>query len=117
MIKITPIADPMNIGLSVRKVPSEAGTTPLAASDPPKARARDHDAEPSDQHVDGADDVVEVVLPVRPAKADPLLLPCEVKAYRISVNPCGPAFSGPALPRMEGNGDARHYEHGQGHDE
>ncbi len=35
---------------------------------------------------------------MRPPKADPLLFPCEVSAYRISVNPCGPALSGPARP-------------------
>ena len=29
---------------------------------------------------------------VIPANADPLLLPADVKAYRISVNPCGPLF-------------------------
>ena len=59
MMMMTPMVRPMNMALSVRNVPSDAGTTFLAASAPPKGEGRDHDAEPADQHVDGADDVVE----------------------------------------------------------
>ena len=59
MMTMTPMVRPTNMPLSVRKVPSDAGTTFLAASDATERQGRDHDAEPADQHVDGADDVVE----------------------------------------------------------
>src|SRR3990172_1358027 len=39
------------------------------------------------------------VLAVRPAKALPLLAVAEEKAYRISLNPCGPALDRPARPQ------------------
>ena len=80
MMTMTPMVRPTNMALSVRKVPSHAGTTFLAASDAAERQRGDHDAEPADQHVDGADDVVEGVLPVRPPKAEPLLFPCDVRA-------------------------------------
>ncbi len=37
-------------------------------------------------------------MPVSPAKAEPLLPVWLEKAYRISLKPCGPGFSGPAVP-------------------
>ena len=37
-------------------------------------------------------------MPVRPAKAEPLLLAWEVNAYRISVRPCGPWLSREEVP-------------------
>ncbi len=39
MITITPMTSPTNMVLSVRKVPSEAGATFLAANEPARARA------------------------------------------------------------------------------
>jgi hypothetical protein len=38
------------------------------------------------------------VSPLRPAKAEPLLLAIEVNAYRISVRPCGPWLSRAEVP-------------------
>ena len=39
MMTMTPMVRPMNMALSVRNVPRDAGTTFLAASAPPRARA------------------------------------------------------------------------------
>ena len=39
MMTMTPMMRPTNMPLSVRKVPSDSGTTFLAASEPPRARA------------------------------------------------------------------------------
>ena len=78
MIKMTPITRPTNIPLSVRNVPSDSGTTFFAASAPPMREAGNHDRETAEQHVDCANDVVEGLLPVRPPKAEPLLLPWDV---------------------------------------
>ena len=38
------------------------------------------------------------MFPVRPAKAEPLFPVWLENAYRISLKPCGPGLSGPAVP-------------------
>ena len=48
---------------------------------------------------------------VRPAKAEPLLFDAEVKAYIISVSPCGPVLSSPAVAAGSTIGQAGADEH------
>ncbi len=66
--------------MPVGKVPAEAGTGCLRASDPAMARAGTMSTNrPTSMHRPSVV-LYQLVAPLRPAKAEPLLLPAEVKA-------------------------------------
>src|SRR5450755_327648 len=89
---MTPTSIPTKSGLWVWIVPALAGTGCCRASDPARPSAK----------ISGANLPISITMPptvlyqsvfvVRPAKAEPLLLAMEVKAYMISVRPCGPGL-------------------------
>ena len=74
---IMPTSSATKRPLSVGNVPAEAGTSFFAASDPAIASTGTIDGEAADHHGDGAGQVVEGRVALRPAKALPLLPVCE----------------------------------------
>ena len=92
MMITTPTRRPAKVGVSVGNVPEEAGAAVFLASAP---------AIPSNgtiimkRPINIASPSVVLyqgVLAVRPANAEPLLPVADANAYRISLNPCGPAL-------------------------
>ena len=76
----TPRMSPANRGVSVGKVPADAGTGCLRASDPAMARAATMSTN-RPTSIDRPRVVLnQSVLPVRPPNAEPLLLAADVKA-------------------------------------
>ncbi len=59
IMTMTPIVSPMNMALSVRNVPRDAGTDVFGRQCTAQHESRDHDAEPAYQHVDPSPDVVK----------------------------------------------------------
>src|SRR5215471_5666698 len=81
---------PANSGWLVRTVPTLTGTGVCRASDPARPSAKIIGANLASSMTMPPTVLYQVVLVVRPANADPLLFAIEVKAYMISVSPCGP---------------------------
>src|SRR5262249_5889970 len=73
---ITPTSRTTNVGPSVRKVPAEAGTIFLVASDPPRASAANMGTKRPRKSATDPSSALKFVSP-KPANALPLLFPCE----------------------------------------
>src|SRR4026209_2666655 len=89
---ITPIRSTTKRTPSVGNVPAEGGTTFLPTSDPAIASAGTIIRKRPASIVTPRVVLYQSVLALIPAKAEPLLPAPLVKAYRISVRPCGPAL-------------------------
>src|SRR5258706_14059945 len=95
-INTTPSTRPPNNGVSVGNVPDVLGTFCLGTNEPPMARVgMTRKKRPISMHKAR---VVwyQLLVTVRPPNAEPLLLVADVKAYIISVSPCGPVLRRPA---------------------
>src|SRR5215475_7161815 len=93
MMRMTPMSMPTKSGLCVGMVPTLSGTACCFASEPAKPRANIIGANRATSMTIPPTVLYQVVLVVRPAKAEPLLLAIEVNAYTISVRPCAPGLS------------------------
>src|SRR5262249_29860388 len=81
---------PENRPVFVGNVPADGGTVCLRTSAPASASTGTM-SKKRPTSIEIAPVVLnQSVLPERPPNADPLLLPCDVNAYVISVSPCGP---------------------------
>ena len=79
-ISTTPVSSPANRGVSVGKVPAEAGTVCLRARLPAMASAGTMSRNLPASMDSASVELYQSVFPVRPPKADPLLFDAEVKA-------------------------------------
>ena len=77
---MTPTSRPRTAAVPVGKVPAEAGTACLRASEPAMASAGTISTNRPTSMARPSVVLYQLVLPLRPAKAEPLLLPAEVKA-------------------------------------
>src|SRR5437867_13005789 len=90
------MSNPTNKGVPVGNVPADTGTACLRPSDPAIAstgiisRYR-----PTSMHSPPTV-LNHCVSPLRPPKAEPLLLACDANAYVISVRPCEPSLANDA---------------------
>ena len=92
MSSVAPAMRNTNVGLWVRRVP--AVMTPGAGRRMcPRSPDGNDRQKPPDHHRERECHVVPPVLPLKPAKALPLLAAELVNAYSTSESPCGPAFS------------------------
>ena len=111
MITMTPMVRPTNMPLSVRKVPSDSGTTFLAASDAPEGQGRDHDADPADQHVDPADDVVEGGVAGEAAEGRAVVVPLRGEPVEDLGEPVGTGVERAGPAGVDRHGDGGEDEH------
>ncbi len=86
----TPASIPANRGLCVASVPADGGVIFCFASDPASAPTKIIGRKRPKIMASPPRVLKKSVLPLRPAKAEPLLFAIEVKAYKTSVRPCGP---------------------------
>src|SRR6516162_7972894 len=86
----TPVSSVENRAVLVGKVPADGGTICLRPSEPAMARTGIINRNRPTSMQRAPVTLNQSVLPLRPAKAEPLLLDMDVNAYVISVRPCGP---------------------------
>src|SRR5581483_9132681 len=89
----TPTSRKPNNGVPVGNVPADGGTGCLRPSEPAMARAGTiRKKRPIKKQMPSVV-LNQGVLPLSPAKADPLLLEPDANAYVISVSPWGPGLA------------------------
>src|SRR5512143_3740756 len=93
MIRMVPIRRTVNNGVVTGNVPNDGGTYFFSAKLPAIAIMGMIIRNRPTSIVIAPAALYQRVLVVSPANADPLLPACDVKAYRISVKPCGPGFN------------------------
>ena len=105
----TPISQAMKSGVCVGSVPAPAGTFFLRASEPAMASAGTGQPVAAEEHGDAQAQCCRTgVFAPSPAKALPLLLPAEEKAYSISLKPCGAGVArSPPGPAGVDDGEGR----------
>src|ERR1700733_912499 len=89
-MRMTAMSMPANSGVLVSRVPALSGTGLCLASDPARPSANIAGGNLSSSITMPPTMLYQLVLVVRPANADPLLLAIDANAYMISVSPCGP---------------------------
>src|SRR5512143_3658256 len=92
MIKVTPASIPTNCGRCVGSVPADTGTGCWRASAPARPSTNTIGRNRPTSIASPSAVLYQVVFPVRPANADPLLFAAEVNAYSTWDRPCGPGF-------------------------
>src|SRR3954452_23506817 len=89
----TPVSKPANRPVFVGNVPADGGTVCLRPSDPAMARTGTISKNRPTSIAMPPVVLYQLVLPVRPPNAEPLLFDCDVNAYVISLRPCGPVLA------------------------
>ena len=92
-MSVTPATIPTNWGRWVGRVPIDSGVWPCLASEPARASTSTIGRNRPSTIARPSAVLYQSVLTLRPAKAEPLLLAAEVKAYNTSDKPCGPELS------------------------
>src|SRR6476646_5892354 len=89
-ITTTPVSSVAKSPVLVGNVPAVAGVGCLRPSDPAIARTGIIKKNRPTSMLTAPVMLNQLVLPLSPPNAEPLLLACDVNAYVISVSPCGP---------------------------
>src|SRR5262249_16552591 len=92
-ITTTPVSSAANRPVFVGNVPADGGVGCLRPSEPAIASTGIISMNRPTSIESAPGRLYQLVSPVRPANAEPLLFACDVNAYVTSVRPCGPGFA------------------------